>query len=185
MKKIRKSKPRVAVAKKTNRKATDRRKVTRTKSPKQISKKSSAPVRKTLIKRKISRPTAEALVRRLLALVPPPKLHLTSFHGVYAPHAALRPLVTQPPTQETQLSTVALRKAKTKQKTKRRLDWATLHRRTFGTDVLACPCGGRRTIRALHSTRKQAEQRLADLGITVPPWRLPPATAPPQLNLAV
>ena len=129
--------------------------------------------------------TAEALVRRLLALVPPPKLHLTSFHGVYAPHAALRPLVTQPPTQETQLSTVALRKAKTKQKTKRRLDWATLHRRTFGTDVLACPCGGRRTIRALHSTRKQAEQRLADLGITVPPWRLPPATAPPQLNLAV
>jgi len=41
--------------------------------------------------------TAAALVRRLVALVPPPRLHLTSFHGVYAPHAALRPLVTQPP----------------------------------------------------------------------------------------
>jgi hypothetical protein len=38
-----------------------------------------------------------------------------------------------------------------KKKTKRRLDWATLHQRTFGTDVLRCPCGGRRTIRALHS----------------------------------
>ena len=129
--------------------------------------------------------TAEALVRRLLALVPPPKLHLTSFHGVYAPHAALRPLVTQPPTERAQLSTVALRKAKTKQKTKRRLDWATLHQRTFGSDVLACPCGGRRTLRALHSTRKQAEERLADLGISLPSWRLPPATAPPQLSLAV
>jgi hypothetical protein len=41
-----------------------------------------------------------------------------------------------------------------KKKTKRRLDWATLHQLTFGTDVLRCPCGGRRTIRALHSTRK-------------------------------
>ena len=41
--------------------------------------------------------TAEALVRRLVALVPPARLHLTSFHGVYAPHAALRPLVTLPP----------------------------------------------------------------------------------------
>ena len=108
--------------------------------------------------------TAEALVRRLLALVPPARLHLTSFHGVYAPHAALRPLVTQPPAEEAQPSTAARPKAKTKQKTKRRLDWATLHQRTFGTDVLACPCGGRRTIRALHSTRKQAEERLADLG---------------------
>jgi hypothetical protein len=29
--------------------------------------------------------TAEALVRRLVALVPPPRRHLTSFHGVYAP----------------------------------------------------------------------------------------------------
>jgi hypothetical protein len=30
--------------------------------------------------------TAEALVR-LVSLVPPAKAHLTSFHGVYAPHA--------------------------------------------------------------------------------------------------
>jgi len=32
--------------------------------------------------------TAEALVRRLVALVPPPRRHLTSFHGVYAPGEA-------------------------------------------------------------------------------------------------
>ena len=31
-----------------------------------------------------------------------------------------------------------------------------LHQRTFGTDVLRCPCGGRRTIRRLHSTRNRA-----------------------------
>ncbi|MDP3504740.1 MAG: hypothetical protein Q8S33_30660, partial [Myxococcales bacterium] len=43
-------------------------------------------------------PPAKTLVRRLVSLAPPAKTHLTSFHGVYAPHAALRPLVTaQPP----------------------------------------------------------------------------------------
>ena len=41
--------------------------------------------------------TAEALVRRLLALLPPARLHLTSFHGVLAPNASLRPLATQKP----------------------------------------------------------------------------------------
>ncbi|MBX7115521.1 MAG: transposase [Myxococcaceae bacterium] len=108
--------------------------------------------------------TPEVLVRRLVALVPPAKLHLTCFHGVYAPHAVLRPLVTQPHADKAQPSTAARRKAKTKQKTKRRLDWAMLHQRTFGTDVLACPCGGRRTIRALHSTRKQASGAPGELG---------------------
>ena len=66
-----------------------------------------------------------------------------------------------------------------------RLDWAQLHQRTFGTDVLQCPCGGRRTIRSLHSTRKQAEARLAELGHPLPSQVLPPATAPPQLLLAL
>ncbi|MCC6337978.1 MAG: transposase, partial [Myxococcales bacterium] len=40
--------------------------------------------------------TAEALVKRLVALSPPPNRHLTSFHGVYAPNAKLRPLVVTP-----------------------------------------------------------------------------------------
>jgi hypothetical protein len=31
---------------------------------------------------------------RLAALVPPPRAHLTRYHGVFAPHAALRAAVT-------------------------------------------------------------------------------------------
>ena len=54
-----------------------------------------------------------------------------------------------------------------------RLDWATLHTRTFGTDVLRCPCGGRRTVRSLHLTRKAAEERLAALGVHLPSRLLP------------
>ena len=37
--------------------------------------------------------TAEALVKRLVALVPPARLHLSSGHGVYAANAALRSVV--------------------------------------------------------------------------------------------
>lgn len=128
--------------------------------------------------------TAAALVRRLVALVPPAKLHLTSFHGVFAPNAALRPLVTRPaapPPPTTQLKFRFEKKPK-----KPRLDWATLHQRTFGTDVTRCPCGGRRSIRRLHSTRQTAEKRLLELGVRCFPSRvLPLATAPPpQLSLA-
>jgi hypothetical protein len=133
--------------------------------------------------------TAAALVRRLVALLPPERLHLTSFHGAYAPNASLRALITQPlaPSQPAPMpgaapATMASAPAKPKRP---RLDWAQLHQRTFGTDVLRCPCGGRRTIRRLHSTRKHAEARLTELGVTLPSRVLPPATAPPQLSLSM
>jgi hypothetical protein len=41
--------------------------------------------------------SAAALVKRLVALTPPPNAHLTTFHGVFAPNARLRPLVTRQP----------------------------------------------------------------------------------------
>jgi hypothetical protein len=97
--------------------------------------------------------TAAALVRRLVALVPPALLHLTRSHGVFAPHAALRARVTVAPPPP--VPTPSWRKAK-KQKPPRptrRLDWAALHQHTFGVDVLRCPCGGRRRVHAIHSTR--------------------------------
>jgi hypothetical protein len=125
--------------------------------------------------------TAAQLVRRLVALVPPPNTHLTSFHGVFAPHAALRPTVTLRPSETTPSP-----KRKTKpRKPTRRLDWAALHQHTFGTDVLRCPCGGRRRLHAIHSTRQTAEERLLQLGHHLAPRRvLPPATAQPSLPLA-
>lgn len=128
--------------------------------------------------------TAEELVRRLVALVPPPRRHLTSFHGLYAPNARLRPTVAPAP-KVAAPTTTPPQKKQSRPKTKRRLDWATLHQHTFGTDVLLCPkCGCRRRIRALFSTWATAEARLAKLGLTLSPRLLPNATAPPQLPLA-
>jgi len=130
--------------------------------------------------------TAEALVKRLVALTPPPNRHLTSFHGVYAPNATLRALVmtprTLPPLQSPSPPPPG---RKTAPPPPPRLDWAALHQRTFGNDVLQCPCGGRRTVRRVHLTRKQAEARLVELGVALPSRLLPPPTAPPQLALEV
>ena len=128
--------------------------------------------------------TATDLVRRLVALAPPAKTHLTSFHGAYAPHAKLRQLVTADPVS-TPSPALKQRPVKAPMPKRPRLDWATLHQHTFGTDVLQCPCGGRRTIRALFSTHKAAEERLVELGLRPPSRLLPTATAPPQLTLAV
>ena len=127
--------------------------------------------------------TAAALVKRLVALLPPPHRHLTSFHGVFAPNARLRPLVmTRPaPPEPPRVPPSPSRPPSHRP----RIDWATLHRRSFGTDVLRCPCGGRRAVTALHSTRKAAEARLAELGLPPRSLLLPPQTAPPQLHLDV
>lgn len=126
--------------------------------------------------------TAEALVRRLVSLVPPANTHLTSFHGVFAPHAALRPTVTL--AAPAVAPSAVPKSPKKKRRTTRRLDWATLHQHTFGVDVLRCPCGGRRRIHAIYSTRKTAEERLLQLGHRLPARLLPPSTDQPSLPLA-
>jgi Putative transposase len=130
--------------------------------------------------------TAVALVKRLVALLPPPNRHLTSFHGVYAPNARLRPVVITKPAAAPAPSPAPTRPPQSAPRRERRhIDWATLHRRTFGTDVLQCPCGGRRKVTALHSTRRAAEERLTQLGVPHRSLLLPPQTAPPQLQLPV
>ena len=66
------------------------------------------------------------------------KTHLTSFHEVYAPHASLRPrIMAQAEGAAADIVTPKSTKAaKKKSKHRPRLDWATLHQHTFGTDVL-------------------------------------------------
>ena len=84
--------------------------------------------------------TAEALVKRLVALVPPARLHLTSSHGVHAANARLRPVVLQPepePATTPPLKEDAPQKAKPTRPP--RLDWATLQAKT-----LARMCGSAR-----------------------------------------
>jgi hypothetical protein len=111
--------------------------------------------------------------------------HLTSFHGEYAPHSALRPQLALEESTPAQAAATTKQPTKAGKRNRPRLDWASLHQHTFGNDVLKCPCGGRRTIRALFSTHQAAEERLAALGRPLASRLLPRTTAGPQLNLGV
>jgi len=65
-----------------------------------------------------------------------------------------------------------------------RLPWADLLRRVFAQDVLACPCGGRRTVTAFVVDTTLARSVLTALGLAVEPTSFAPARDPPQVEFA-
>jgi hypothetical protein len=129
--------------------------------------------------------TPQTLLRRLAALVPPPRQNLTRFHGVLAPNARLRPLVTYRPAQvevtaapEPPLDEAAASPAQPAGKS--RVPWADLLKRSFGDDVLRCPCGGRRRILAHLVNANVVRHILKHLGLPFTPLPLASAQSPPQ-----
>jgi len=83
-------------------------------------------------------------IARLAALVPPPRAHLTRYHGVFAPHAALRAAVTpagrgvgapNPPDSPGEQPPTPRHVA---------MSWARRLKRVFGVEIEACVrCGGK------------------------------------------
>jgi hypothetical protein len=74
---------------------------------------------------------------RLAALVPPPRVHLTRYHGVFAANAALRAAITP-----------AGRGSKARRERPMpkhaALNWARRLKRVFGIEIDQCArCGGR------------------------------------------
>jgi hypothetical protein len=87
------------------------------------------------------------LMARLAALVPPPRMHLTRFHGVFAPHSKLRAAVTPArrgvggkgqgadPAEEAHKPLTPRHVAMT---------WAQRLKRVFGIEISTCArCGGK------------------------------------------
>jgi len=84
------------------------------------------------------------LMARLAALVPPPRMHLTRYHGVFAPHSKLRAAVTP-----AHRGTGAARQPPAfpaKPPTPRHvaMNWARRLKRVFGVEIEGCArCGGK------------------------------------------
>jgi hypothetical protein len=107
--------------------------------------------------------TPHQLLAKLAALVPPPKVHLVRYHGVFANRHRLRaavaprpPTAAVPPPRQLALLGPDGRPAWNARPVVdadiepasdvprwRRLSWARLLARVFATDVTTCPCGGR------------------------------------------
>ena len=82
------------------------------------------------------------LVARLVALVPPARVHLTRFHGVFAAHARLRAAITPGGR-----GPGARKRATTQERpTPRdiRMNWARRLKRVFGIEIEQCVRGGGR-----------------------------------------
>ncbi len=99
------------------------------------------------------------LIERLAALVPRPRVHLTTYHGIFAPAASFRDRVVPepPPDEDANLPGAAPTCPHATTSTdpapvpprphRRRYSWAEMVKRVFLLDMLTCPhCGGRRTI---------------------------------------
>jgi hypothetical protein len=81
-------------------------------------------------------------IARLAALVPPPRAHLTRFHGVFAAHAALRAAITPAGRGAGAQKRAAAAERPTPKAN--RLNWARRLKRVFGIEIERCArCGGR------------------------------------------
>ena len=127
------------------------------------------------------------LMARLAALVPPPRMHLTRYHGVFAPHSKLRAAVTpahrgagKKPQAEEGTEPATPRHVA--------MNWARRLKRVFGIDIEACArCGGKlRVIASIeepeviakilaHLERRTPQEHQAELPLG--------ARAPPQQSV--
>jgi Putative transposase/Transposase zinc-binding domain len=100
-------------------------------------------------------------LEKLAALVPPPRSHLTRFHGVLAPHSKVRAKIV-PKAQEKQ----AKEESEVPAKKSNRISWAKLLKRVFSIDVEKCQhCGGKLKIVAAIMETVTIEKILRHLGM--------------------
>ena len=128
------------------------------------------------------------LMARLAALVPPPRMHLTRFHGVFAPHSKLRAAVT--PAHRGVGSAEQRTAAAATPVTPRHvaMNWARRLKRVFGIEIERCAhCGGKLAIIASIEEPQVIARILSHLQRTVPQQysaelplgaRAPPAQSP-------
>ena len=81
--------------------------------------------------------------------MPPPRAHLTRFHGVFAPNANLRGQLTpsgrgkRPATDTAAVDVSANDEPRSPEEKRRAMTWAQRLKRVFGIDVSTCVhCGG-------------------------------------------
>ena len=124
-------------------------------------------------------------IARLAALVPPPRAHLTRFHGVFAAHAALRATIT--PAGMGTGATKGEAAVEAPRSKDIRMNWGRRLKRVFGIEIEQCArCGGRLKVIASIEEPEIIERILAhrrERGEEAAPTAALGARAPPQASL--
>jgi hypothetical protein len=117
-------------------------------------------------------------IEKLVALIPQPRIHMTRYHGVLAPHHRMRSKIVPGPRPKEEG-----REGKPLS-TSRRMTWAECLKRVFQIDLSVCPdCGGKVRFIAAVMKREVVVGILEHLGhsTAVPRWA--PPQGPPQATL--
>ena len=121
----------------------------------------------------------------LAALVPPPRVHLTQFHGVFAAHATLRAAITPGGRGAGSTKRAAAPERSTLKDI--RMNWARRLKRVFGIEIEQCVrCGGRLKLIASIEEPEVIEHILAqrrERGEETAPTASLGARASPQASL--
>ena len=124
------------------------------------------------------------LLARLAALIPRPRVHLTTYYGVLAPAAAGRssvvPAAPDDADEPARCRGARGGRAAGVARRRRRYSWAELMKRVFAIDVLRCPrCGGRRIVTAFVMKAEAVCRMLRHLGLETEAPAIAPARPPP------
>lgn len=132
--------------------------------------------------------TPLAFLGRLASIIPPPRFNLTRYHGVLAPASPWREAIVPPPPATPRCFRRRQKAAKGTPPTPRpawSIDWATLLRRIYKIDILACKCGGRLEWIAVVTDPRVIRRILDHLDRPDPPRqraRAPPMAPPPPIT---
>jgi hypothetical protein len=136
--------------------------------------------------------TGLELVEKLAVLIPPPRVNLVRYHGVFAPGSRLRRLVV-PGGAAAQARACPKQDGETKPAAESRppeppardarpyIDWASLLKRVFSVDIFGCmKCGGRMKVLAVIEQPEVVAKILNHLGMPTVPEGIAPARLPPR-----
>jgi hypothetical protein len=136
---------------------------------------------------------------RLAALIPPPRAHLLTYHGILAPGASGRELVVpelpedelmatdecaHAPSAESPGPEAGVARPKQGGTRRRYYRWAELMKRVFGIEALVCDmCGGRRKVMTFLTDPRVVRGILEHLGLATELPAVAPARSPPRMEL--
>ena len=116
--------------------------------------------------------TPEDLIIRLIALVPPPRINLIRFHGVFGPRSKIRKKVVPLNPEEVETNVKSYR-----------IEWARLLKRVFQIEITKCQiCGGELKIIAAITNSAVISVILEHLKLPALAPLVASARAPPQQN---
>ena len=115
-------------------------------------------------------------LEKLAALIPSPRMHMTRFHGVFAPNAAWRKLIVVEGLGkliEEKLGMPAKPARPKRELTEEeRCTWASMARRIYNIDLTICPdCQGRLRLRRKVLDPAEAKKTIEAMGLSI---RAPP-----------